>query len=334
LRYIGGSPLILEVDDPMRNAFIGLLSALALATLCGCDSKPTITVVCPWAAGGGTDQVSRFWAEELEQELGQRVVVDNKTGGSGATGHGAGAKARPDGNTITMITFELCTMKPMGLDAPTREDFRPLIQVNADPAAIVVRKDAPWQTLPELLDHIKAHPEEVIMSGTATGGAWDLARVGLLKAAGIPVNAVIWMPNTGAAPSLTDLLGGHVHVVCCSVPEAANQIEAGELRVLAVMSPQRLAKYPDVPTVKEQGIDWEAVGWRGLAVPKGTPDDVAERLNAACRKIAESEAYQKFMDDRGFEIQIRGAEEFAAFLAEQDRQWQPVIEAAGYAKQP
>jgi tripartite-type tricarboxylate transporter receptor subunit TctC len=100
------------------------------------------------------------------------------------------------------------------------------------------------------------------------------------------------------------------------------------------MSPQRLAKYPDVPTVKEQGIDWEAVGWRGLAVPKGTPDDVAERLNAACRKIAESEAYQKFMDDRGFEIQIRGAEEFAAFLAEQDRQWQPVIEAAGYAKQP
>jgi tripartite-type tricarboxylate transporter receptor subunit TctC len=334
LGYIVGSTDTSSGDDSMNRLCGGLLIALALSLACGCDSKPTVTVICPWAAGGGTDQVAQFWAEALEKELGRRVVVSNKTGGSGATGHSAGAKARPDGNTITMITFELCTMKPMGLDAPTREDFRPLMQVNADPAAIVVRKDAPWKSLSELLDHIKAHPEEVVMSGTATGGAWDLARVGLLEAAGVPINAVIWVPNTGAAPSLTDLLGGHVHVVCCSVPEAANQIETGQLRALAVMSPERLAKYPNVPTVKEQGINWQAVGWRGLAVPKGTPDDIAAQLTDACQKIAKSQAYRKYMDDRGFEIQLRGPEEFAAFLAEQDGQWKPVIEAAGYAKQP
>ena len=172
------------------------------------------------------------------------------------------------------------------------------------------------------------------MSGTATGGAWDLARVGMLDAAGIPAHSVNWKSTKGAAPSLIDLIGGHVQVVCCSIPEAANQIESGELRVLAVMSPERLANYPDVPTAKEQGVDWVAVGWRGLAVPNDTPDEVVDKLYAVCEKIAKSAEYKKFMADRGYAIQIRGPKEFSAFLAEQDEQWKPVIAAGGYVKHP
>ncbi|MEQ8791864.1 MAG: tripartite tricarboxylate transporter substrate binding protein [Pirellulaceae bacterium] len=317
----------------MKRTLSTLLLAWAFAALCGCDSKPTVTIICPWSAGGGTDSVSRYFAGALEKELDQRVVVSNKTGGSGATGHTAGANARPDGNTITMITFELSTMKQMGINAPTWEDFRPLLQVNGDAAAILVKNDAPWKSLEEFLDYIKAHPDEVVMTGTATGGAWDLARAGLLEQAGIPIASVTWKPNSGAAPSLIDLLGGHVQAVCCSLPEAKTQLDAGELRALAVMADERLEKYPDIPTAKEQGVDWTAVGWRGLAVPKDTPDDVAQRLSAACQKIAESDGYREFMGKPGYAIEIRGPDEFAQFLAQQDEQWKPIIEAAGYARQ-
>jgi tripartite-type tricarboxylate transporter receptor subunit TctC len=320
----------------MKRILTCLLLAAALTALCGCDSKPTVTIICPWAASGGTDSVARYFAGALEKKLDQRVVVSNKTGGSGATGHTAGAKARPDGNTITMITFELCTMRQMGINAPTWRDFRPLLQVNGDAAAIVVKSDARWQSLGDLLADIKARADgkKVVMTGTATGGAWDLARAGLLQAAGVPVKAVIWKPNNGAAPSIVDLLGGHVDVVCCSVPEAAPQIDAGELKALAVMADERLEKYPDIPTAKEQGVDWSAIGWRGLAVPKETPDDVVERLSTACREIAESDDYRRFMGKTGFAIEIRGPEGFAEFLGQQDEQWKPVIEAAGYAKSP
>lgn len=317
----------------MKRLLSALSCLLALAAACGCDSKPTITIICPWAAGGGTDTVSRFWAGALEQELGQRVVVSNKTGGSGATGHTAGARARPDGNTITMITFELSTMREMGINAPTRADFKPVIQVNADAAAIVVRDDAPWKSLQQLLAHVKAHPGELVMTGTATGGAWDLARAGLLQAAGLPVDAVVWKPNQGAAPSLTDLMGGHVGAVCCSVPEV-KQTSAENLRVLAVMSQERLQQFPDIPTAREQGVDWVAVGWRGLAVPKDTPDEVVERLYKACRKIADSDEYREFMNKPGYTIEIRDPKQFAAFLEQQDALWKPVVEAAGYAKEP
>ena len=105
-------------------------------------------------------------------------------------------------------------------------------------------------------------------------------------------------------------------------------------RPLAVSTRERLPAFPEVPTAKEQGIDWEAVGWRGLALPKDTPDDVAARLSAACEKIAKSDEYKQFMEKTGYTIEIRSAAEFAAFLAQQDEQWKPVIEAANYAKQP
>ncbi len=292
----------------------------------------TITIICPWAPGGGTDQIARFWATALDGQFGPPVVVVNKTGGSGAVGHMAGAHERPDGHTLTLITFELSTMHRMGICDLTYEDFECILQVNGDAAAILVREDAPWKTLGDLLDYIREHPGDVKMSGTATGGAWDLARAGLQHAAGVPVNAVVWVPTKGAAPSLVELLGGHIDSVCCSVPEAAAQIEAGQLRALAVMSDERLEDFPDVPTAKEQGVDWVAVGWRGLAAPKGTPPERIDRLLETCRQIADSDAYRQFMRKGGFNITVRERDEFRAFLAEQDATWKEVVEAAGYAK--
>jgi tripartite-type tricarboxylate transporter receptor subunit TctC len=323
----------------LKRALPFLLLSLGLM-LAGCDSGPSpqaypnkpITVICPWAAGGGTDRMSRFMADQLQQELGVPVVVANRTGGSGAVGHSAGAMARPDGYTLTMATFELSTMHWMGISPLTWEDFTPVMQLNADAAAIIVRRESPFSDLTEFVEYIRKNPGKLKMSGTATGGAWDLARAGFLLAANLPVNAVIWAPAQGAAPALVDLLGGHIDAICVSVPEAASQIESGELVVLAVMAPERLESFPDIPTVKELGINWEAVGWRGLALPKNAPSEVVRVLEMASGKITASEAYKKFMDQNGFNPVLRGPEEFAAFLQDQDAQWKTVIEAAGYAR--
>ena len=287
--------------------------------------RRSVQIICPWGVGGGTDRISRYFADALRKELGKPFVVVNKTGGSGVLGHSSGANAKADGYTITTITAELNTMHQMGLTKLTYKNYIPLLQMNADAAAIIVRQDAPWKTLADFLDHIKKQPGQVKMSGTAAGGTWDLARVGMLQAAGLSKDSTKWVPTQGAASSLTELLGSHLDAVCCSVPEAAQQIADGQLRVLAVMSEKRLKQYPDIPTVKESGTDWTAVGWRGLALPNNTPVEVVAILSQACRKIVESEKYRQYMQKEGFGITIRHTDDFKTFLKDQDAQWGPVV---------
>lgn len=292
----------------------------------------SVTLICPWAAGGGTDRISRFVADQLQRRLGKPVVVVNRTGGSGAAGHLAGASAAPDGYTLTMATFELSTMHWMGISELTYTNFTPLLQLNGDAAALIVKADAPWKDTKAFVAAIRTQPGKLKMSGTSTGGAWDLARAGFLMAAELPVDSVIWVPTQGSAPSLVELLGGHIDVVCCSVPEAASQIEAGQLRVLGVMAAERLAEFPDLPTVKEAGIDWEAVGWRGVVMPPGADPALVELLQGHLRAITEGPEFKDFMAKNGFAMATRGPIDFGAFLARQDEQWRKVIEAAGYAR--
>jgi tripartite-type tricarboxylate transporter receptor subunit TctC len=307
-----------------------LLATLTLATGCQRDTSypsRSATVICPWGAGGGTDRISRYFADSLRTHYDNPFVVVNKTGGSGATGHSFGANARPDGHTITMITPELSTMYQLGITELTYKKFRPILQMNADPAAIIVSADSPWPDIQSFIASIKAAPGTVKMSGTAAGGTWDLARVGMLQAVDLTRESVIWVPTNGASESIKELLGGHLDAVCCSVPEASQQINDHQLKVLAVMSEQRSSDFPELPTLIESGIDWSSVGWRGLAVPLDTPDDVVSSLAAACRTIAKSGDFQAYMKKEGFGIKIRGPEEFRSFLEEQDLQWKPVVAA-------
>lgn len=325
---------------------LGALVAVLLLAGCGPQTSSTsasgdasafptkpISLICPWSPGGGTDRVSRFLADQLQERLGKPVVVVNKTGGSGAIGHSEGARAKPDGHTITMATFELSTMHWMGISELTWEDYQPLFLLNGDAAAFFVRQESEITSLDDLLARIKAEPGKFKMSGTASGGAWDLARAGFFLKAGLPVDSVIWSPTQGSAPAIVELLGGHTDVVCCSLPEAATQLEAGQLRALAVMAPQRVAGFTNVPTVKELGVDWEAVGWRGLCLPKGTPQPIVDKLAAECRAIVDGEAYKEFMGKNRFAIQTGGPVEFGEFMKQQDTQWQRVIVDAGFARE-
>ena len=302
----------------------------------GCDraapypSRP-ITLVCPWAAGGGTDRVSRQMAMLLEQQLGQPVSVINATGGKGVTGHSRGLRARPDGHTLTMMTFELNTMHWAGLTELTYEDCVPLVSVNEDYAALMVRNDAKWQSVDALKADVAAAPGTLTASGTALGGAWHLALAGWLVAADLNADAVTWVPSAGASPSLQQLISGGVDMVCCSLPEARTLLESGQVRALGVMSPQRAVGFEQIPTFLEQGSDWTLGGWRGLAVPRGTPPEIVDRLLEVLIPIVSEQSasgnFAEFMETQKFDHTWRGPAEFQGFLADNDRKLGALLES-------
>jgi tripartite-type tricarboxylate transporter receptor subunit TctC len=228
-----------------------------------------------------------------------------------------------------MITAELSTMHQLGITNKTYKDFIPLLQMNGDPAAIIVAKDSRWTNINEFLAAIRANPGTIKMSGTATGGAWDLARVGMLQAAGLTKDDAIWVPTQGSAESLQQLLGGHLDAVCCSVPEAALQMRSGTLKCIVVMSNIRTESFPEIPTLKESNINWTCIGWRGLAVQIDTPPLIVEKLISVAEKIARSADFQNFMNKQGFGIEIRIGGSFTEFLADQDTQWSDVTKHYG-----
>jgi len=256
----------------------------------------TITVICPWSAGGGTDTILRGLAKQTEPFLGQNITVVNKTGGGGAIGHGAGIRARPDGYTVTMVTFEIISLPPQGLVPFTYKDYDLLMRVNMDPAAITVPKDAPYNTIAEFVAYAKAHPGGIKVGHSGPGSVWQIAGGIFAEKAGIDLTFV---PHDGAAPAVTALVGKHIQAVSVSPAEVQGQVEAGSLKMLAVMSDSRLPNFPDVPTMKEAGYDVSFGTWRGLAVPKGTPAEVKKVLHDAFKKGMESETFLKFAKDSG-----------------------------------
>lgn len=290
------------------------------------DSYPNrpITLVCPWAAGGGTDRVSRQIAFYLEEELGQPVNVINATGGQGVTGHSRGLQARPDGYTLSMMTLELSMLHWRGLTDLDWTDCEPLMSLNEDPAAIFVKGDSEWETAADLEAAVKAQPGKLVASGTAALGAWHLALASWLLSIDSPPSDVVWVTSQGANPSLQLLLSGNIQIVCCSVPEARALLDGGEVRCLGIMSgsdgaPLQLPGLEEIPS-----LDCELKGWRGLGIAKGTPPEIQEKLVAALKRIVSGDTkvagktFPQFMDGEGFDRTSRPTTEFAAFLKKSD----------------
>jgi tripartite-type tricarboxylate transporter receptor subunit TctC len=301
-----------------------------------CDTAPDfprrpIELIVPWAAGGGTDSVARFIGTQLAERLGTQVNVVNRTGGGGVVGHSAIATARPDGTTIGMATVEITMMHWQGLTELTYEQLTPIGLVNSDPAGVTVRSDAPWADVQQLLAAAGAQPGAITASGTGRGGIWDLARAGMLLEAGLPADAIRWVPSEGAAPALQELVAGGVNVSTASLVENQTMIQAGRAKALAVMAEERLPNFPDVPTLREQGIDFTMSAWRGIAGPEGLPEDVVGELSCHLDAIVHSPAYEEFMGTAGFGIVWRNAPEFGAYLAEQDAEKGAIMRAAGLA---
>jgi len=314
------------------------LAALAAVSLLGAPARAAfpdrpITLIVPWAAGGGTDAIARQVAMMLERDLKQPVNVVNRTGGSGVVGHTAIATAAPDGYTFGLITLEINQMHWVGLTDLTYEGFSLLALVNQDLAAIHVKTDSPFKTAKELFAHIKANPNKVVASGSGQGGSWHAALAGLMELEGIPPNSIRWVPATGAATALTDLAGGGVEFVSCSMPEAEALIKAGRIRSLLFMSPKRAANFPDVPTTEEAlGHKWHKGVWRGFAAPKGLPKEIATQYETAIKKVWDSAEFQEFMTKRGFDLIYMDSAKFAEFMKTDNQDNGKTLKSLGLAK--
>jgi tripartite-type tricarboxylate transporter receptor subunit TctC len=318
--------------------WVSAVSIVALG-LGGCQrqreypNRP-ITLICPWAAGGGTDRVSREVAALLEPQLGVPVNVINATGGAGVTGHTRGALAQPDGYTLTMVTVEINMLHWRGLTDISYQDYDPVGLINCDAAALFVCSDAPWQNLHQFEQYARASRRPVTASGTANGGIWHLAFAGWLEKAGLKPSQAIWSPNNGASPSLQELIAGAVDVVCCSLPEAQSLLDSGRVRCLGVMADQRVEQFPDVPTFKEQGVDWTLVGWRGVCLPKNTPPEITRRVVAALERVVRSDTFRTSMQRSGFNLSWQPPAEFEKTMRDVDAQLGKLLSSEALSIQP
>jgi tripartite-type tricarboxylate transporter receptor subunit TctC len=319
-----------------RRGFIkhGLLAAVAVTALslpaAAWPERP-ITLIVPWAAGGGTDAVARILAAGLQKELGQPVNVVNRTGGGGVVGHTEIVNAKPDGYTIGLATAEITTYYWSNTAPFTYEKLTPIALVNFDSAAFNVATTSTWADLRAALEDIRQQPAgRYKLSGMAAGAAYHLAFAGLLKQEGIDPKKVPVVPSQGAAPGFQELASGGVQIVPSSLPEGKAMMDAGKVKALAVLSKEKISAFPSVPTVKDAiGKEFEGGTWRGLAGPAGLPSDVSARLVAAAEKVANSGEYKSFLNERGFGYAFAKGEAFGAFLAEQHKGNGEIMESLG-----
>ena len=293
-----------------------------------------VQMICPWAAGGGTDAVVRIVGQLLERELGQPFNVVNRTGGSGVVGHAAIAQAAPDGYSLGIITAEICMLHWQGLTELTYRNYAPLGLMNNDPPGVQVNNGSPHRDVRSLADAIKAsRPGQLKASGTGQGGIWHLALAGWLGAMGLKADHVRWVPSNGAAPAMQDLAAGGLDFTTCSVPEARAMLDAGRARSLAVMGAERLSAFPNVPTLKEaMGVDYQTGAWRGIAGPTGIPAEAKAAVEPALGKVFNSNEYKEFMNARGFGLTYADAAGFGRHLEAANASLGDAMKAAGLAK--
>ncbi|WP_336037206.1 Bug family tripartite tricarboxylate transporter substrate binding protein [Halobacterium yunchengense] len=271
-----------------------------------------ITMICPWAEGGGTDRTARELANLVSDEFDEAdAFVENRTGGTGSVGFNAVANAEPDGYTVGVLTVEITTISHLGIADVSHEDVQGIMQYNFDPAALTVREDAPYDTLQEFVDYADENPGEISVSNSGPGGIWHLSAVGFGLEADIELDHVGY---DGGAPATQAVVNEEVEATTSSAPEVLPQVEDGPLKTLAVFGEERLDIMPDVPTLQEENVDFTMGAWRGLGVPNDTDEDRIETLHEAYNNVYESDEFQSFMDENGFGLIYRDTSEFNDFM--------------------
>ncbi|CAN5472131.1 tripartite tricarboxylate transporter substrate binding protein BugD [soil metagenome] len=280
-----------------------IVAALAFAAVSSVSAhaqdfpKRAITMIVPFAAGGTSDVIARAVAEQMAVALGQPVVLENVAGAGGSTALARAARAEPDGYTIAIgnagTSAATYTIYPKLSFTP--ESFAPIAMVAKTFGIVALRKDFPAKDLKEFIAYAKANPGKVNLGHAGIGSSNYLICKSFVQAAGIDVTLVGYR---GAAPALTDAIGGQIDGVCDSAASVSQPIDDKLVKGLVVGSTVRLASLPDLPTSAEAGLpDFEAQGWNGLFAPKGTPPEIIAKLNAAARTAVESEIVKKrFVD--------------------------------------
>jgi tripartite-type tricarboxylate transporter receptor subunit TctC len=282
----------------LTTTLLAAVAALSVTAALAEDyPKHPITMIVPFAAGGTSDVIARAVAEEMGQSLGQPIVIENVAGAGGSTALARAARAEPDGYTIAIgnagtsaATYTIYPKLPF-----TPESFAPIAMVAKTFGIVALRKDFPAKELKDFIAYAKNNPGKINLGHAGVGSSNFLICKSFVQAAGIDVTLVGYR---GAAPALTDAIGGQIDGVCDAAASVSQAIDDKLVRGLVVGSNVRLATLPALPTSAEAGLpEFEAQGWNGLFAPKGTPPEIIAKLNAAARTAVESDAVRKRFAD-------------------------------------
>ncbi len=303
--------------------------ACALPAFAEYPDRP-VTIIVPWSAGGGTDTIIRLFAVGFEEAMGQPINVVNRTGGSGVVGHSAIANADPDGYTLGACTSEITYFETVGLAPITPTNFDLISRLAVIPAGVTVAADSEYNSVEELIDAAKEGG--LSSSGSGIGGPWHMAVAGMMKKAGASADAVQFIPSKGGAPALQDLVAGGISMFTGSPIEARALEEAGEVKILAIMSDERSPAFPDVPTVKESGVDWSLTNWFSLCAPEGLPDEVKAKIESAAEMAHGSSEVQDALAQRGITPLFDGSEAFSSYAVDFAGEAEALLADLGLAK--
>jgi tripartite-type tricarboxylate transporter receptor subunit TctC len=322
-----------RVTDRMRIS-VGALSLLfAGAALAQNYPVRPITLVVPFAAGGGIDASARIQAQAMSQRLGQPIIVENIGAAGGTVGSARVARAEPDGYTFLIgnsgtHAYSQSVYKKRPYDASA--DFTPVGLATESPRLLDVRADLPVANLREFITYVKANHAKMQFGSAGVGAGTHLPCVLLNRAIGVEVTHI---PYRGEGPAVKDLTAGRIDYMCNTIQTGVVQAKAGRVKAIAVMAPNRSAIIPDVPTAAEQGLPGvESSVWNAFFLPKGAPRPVVEALNRAMSGMLDDPVVRKRLEGLGLEIvptERRTPEYLAKFVAEEIERWGKVVRAAG-----
>jgi len=292
-----------------------------------------ITLVVPFAAGGGLDVSVRIQAQRMSELLGQTIVAENVGAAAGTVGSLRAAKAAPDGYTFLIgntgtHAYSQSLYKKLPYDAVA--DFEPVGMMTESPRALIARKTLPANNLQEFIAWLKANQKTAQFGSAGVGAGTHIPCVLLNSAIGVDITHV---PYRGEAPVVQDLIGDRVDYMCATIQTGAGLVNQGSVKGIAVMSEQRVPISPDIPTTGEQGLPGvEASVWNALFLPKGTPEVIVRKLNKAMSDTLDDPAIRKRLEELGLVVvpqERRSPEYFAKFLPQDIERWGKVIKAAG-----
>lgn len=292
-------------------------------------SKP-ISFICPYAAGGGSDQRSRQIARFISTALGTPVLVENKPGAGGNIGTDYIAKAKPDGYVIGMGNFAPLAVNPamfpkLSFNPP--RDLAMVCLIEKGPLVLMVRPDSPFQTVQDVIKAAKASPGKLSFASGGLGGSHHLSGELFQSIARIQMTHI---PYRSGAIATTDLLGGQVDMMFEQLYSAVPNMRSDKLRALAITSTKRSPLFPDIPTMIEAGVpQFEVENWQGLIAPAATPRQILSPLNEIVNKALADPGLRAQMLSQGNEIVGGSSEQFAAYVTTETDKWGKVVRAAG-----
>jgi tripartite-type tricarboxylate transporter receptor subunit TctC len=307
-------------------ALAGLVAALSVPANAEYPDRP-VKMIVPWAAGGDTDNIFRPFAAEFQKHLGQPVVIANVGGASGTVGAREAKNAPPDGYTVYAVHDYIHLTYYAGISDVRYSDFEPICLVAATPSVLTASAKTPWRNWQELADDAKKRPGEITV-GATLGSTSHIFPALIEKAAGLKFKYVSY---DGLAPRMNALLGGHINLTDSNLTQKG-KVDAGLLRFIAIASEKRDPESPDVPTLKELGMNivYEVV--RGILVPKGTPTPERARLEDACTKATREPSFAQAMKVQGTRVSFLNASDYGKFLAKIDNENKTVMTELGLIK--